>query len=297
VSARAFVGRSDGFDRAPLVEGALHMSLDLCLLEPAGRVDCHLHSFEESVYVLSGHPVIRLDERSIRLRPGSGGVVPVGVPHAWVGDDEGLATWIEMTAPRRRDDTEPPDTFFVDAPPLRSPVPLDVRDPRSRHLFQPVDGQLDDEARTRGASVDEAAISGSMATALLAYSGIAVKMLVDQRLGAHLHTMFLVEYEPDGVAHPHDHPFEEAYFMLEGEIDALVDGEALTLGPGDALWTGVGCIHGFRNTSGTRVRWLETSSPQPPANHSYRFNRDWDYLGRLVAGPQLEPELSSLQDA
>jgi hypothetical protein len=26
------------------------------------------------------------------------------------------------------------------------------------------------------------------------------------------------------------------------------------------------------------VRWLETQSPQPPARHSYRFNRDWDYL-------------------
>jgi hypothetical protein len=26
------------------------------------------------------------------------------------------------------------------------------------------------------------------------------------------------------------------------------------------------------------VRWLETQSPQPPARHSYRFNRDWEYL-------------------
>jgi hypothetical protein len=26
------------------------------------------------------------------------------------------------------------------------------------------------------------------------------------------------------------------------------------------------------------VRWLETQAPQPPARHSYRFARDWDYL-------------------
>ena len=25
-------------------------------------------------------------------------------------------------------------------------------------------------------------------------------------------------------------------------------------------------------------RLLETQSPQPPARHSYRFNRDWEYL-------------------
>jgi hypothetical protein len=30
------------------------------------------------------------------------------------------------------------------------------------------------------------------------------------------------------------------------------------------------------------VRFLETQSPQLPANHSYRFNRDWDYLAERL---------------
>jgi hypothetical protein len=46
-----------------------------------------------------------------------------------------------------------------------------------------------------------------MATAALSYSGIAVKMLVDKRLDAQLSTMFMVDYRPGAVAHPHDHPF------------------------------------------------------------------------------------------
>ena len=55
------------------------------------------------------------------------------------------------------------------------------------------------------------------------------------------------------------------------------------LGPGDVFWTGVGCIHAFYNRSpDRRVRWLETQAPQPPANHSYRFNRDWDYLAERL---------------
>jgi len=33
-----------------------------------------------------------------------------------------------------------------------------------------------------------------------------------------------------------------------------------------------------------RVRFLETQSPQLPANHSYRFNRDWDYLAERLGG-------------
>jgi quercetin dioxygenase-like cupin family protein len=134
-----------------------------------------------------------------------------------------------------------------------------------------------------GAPVDEPTVSASMATALLAYSGIAVKMLVDQRLDAQLHTMFMVEYEPGGVAHLHDHPLEESYVILEGEVEAEADGERHLLQAGDAFWTAVGCVHAFYNRSEGRVRWLETQSPQPPARHSYRFNRDWDYLQSRIA--------------
>jgi quercetin dioxygenase-like cupin family protein len=95
--------------------------------------------------------------------------------------------------------------------------------------------------------------------------------------------MFMVEYEPGGVAQPHDHPFEETYYMLEGEVDAMADGQTFTLHAGDIFWTGVGCIHAFYNTSGGRVRFLETQSPQPPTNYSYRFNRDWEYLAERLS--------------
>jgi hypothetical protein len=45
-----------------------------------------------------------------------------------------------------------------------------------------------------------------MDTALLAYSGISVKMMVDRGLGAELLVMFMVDYEPGGAAQAHDHP-------------------------------------------------------------------------------------------
>jgi hypothetical protein len=41
-------------------------------------------------------------------------------------------------------------------------------------------------------------------------------------------------------------------------------------------------VHSFLNKSDVTVRWLETQAPQPPANHSYRFNRDWDYLAERL---------------
>jgi quercetin dioxygenase-like cupin family protein len=97
--------------------------------------------------------------------------------------------------------------------------------------------------------------------------------------------MFMVEYQPGGVAQAHDHPFEESYYVLDGEVEAVADGERYVLGAGDLFWTGVGSIHAFYNTSRSTVRWLETQAPQPPSRHSYRFDRDWDYLAeRLPRG-------------
>jgi quercetin dioxygenase-like cupin family protein len=97
-----------------------------------------------------------------------------------------------------------------------------------------------------------------------------------------------VEYQPGGAAHPHDHPLEESYYLLDGEVEAVADGRSYTLRRGDLFWTGVGCVHAFYNRSDRTVRWLETQSPQPPARHAYRFSRDWEYLEQKLAGAGIE---------
>ena len=281
--ADALPGRSSGLTSCRLVGGPLgstHMALTLVSLVE-GHVDAHLHSYETSLYVLEGEPVLYVDGRGVELRPGACGVVPVGIPHAFRCTDRAL--WIEMAAPRPRADGS--DTFFVGPAPEMAAEPLDVRDPRNRNLFLLTKGEMDLERLKRGAPVGAPTVSASMSTAVLAYSGIAVKMLVDQRLDAQLHTMFMVDYQPGAVAHPHDHPFEESYYMLDGEVDVVANGDRYTLRPGDVFWTGTGCVHAFYETRGNRVRWLETSAPAPPPRHSYRFERDLEYLAeRLASG-------------
>ena len=281
---------SSGLSRAMLIgghTGAVHTGLALIELAD-GHVDSHVHSFETSFYVLEGEPVLYLDGRGVRLVPGACGVVPVGAPHAW--RTVGPARFLEMYSPRPRDPAggEGPDTFWLGPAPDGEPEPLDVRDPRNRHFFRLSESDMDLDAIKRGASVAAPTVSASMATAALAYSGIAVKMLVDKRLEAQLSTMFMVGYQPGAVAHPHDHPFEESYFMLDGEVDVVADGDRYTLRPGDVFWTGVGCVHAFYETRGGTVRWLETSAPQPPDRHSYRFERDWDYLQERLEAEAIE---------
>ncbi len=276
-----------GLTRATLVSrsvGAVHTGLALAEVAPGGHVGMHLHSTEQSFYVLSGHPTLICEGHSYRLSPDECGLLPVGVAHGYrnAGDEPARLLEVNSPVPRTKG---PADTFWTGdpLPPGAGEAP-NIRDPRTRTFFRLGPGQMDVDNLKIGSSLDAPTVSASMATALLAYSGIAVKMLVDQRLGAVLHSLFMVEYQPGGSALPHDHPLEEAYYMVEGEVVATANDDEFTLAPGDVFWTGVGCIHSFHHRGSGRVRWLETQAPQLPSNYSYRFNRDWDYLAEQLGG-------------
>lgn len=253
---------------------AVHTGFGICELDHGGELPWHVHSFEESFYVVSGAGVVESEEGAYRVTEGAYGVIPVGMPHRWRNDSGTTVRWAEMQAPTPRS-AQADDTFVVPAPAVvPPPVDLDVRDPRTRSLGLITPGHLD----VGGQSQEQLAVSASMRTALLVYSGITVKMMVDSDLGARLSSMFMVQYAPDGVAGAHDHPFEETYYFLEGHAEATLDGRTYELGPGDVAWAGVGSVHAFRNLGDGPLRWLETQAPMPPARHSYRFARDWDYL-------------------
>jgi quercetin dioxygenase-like cupin family protein len=271
---------SDGLARWSVVDetgGAVHTGFGLYRLEPGGQGAAHVHSFEESFHVLDGEVVLDTPDAAVLLQSGDYGVVPVGVPHAWRNESAAPARWADMLAPQPRDRFGG-DTFRVPDLPKRQAVPVDVRDPRTRWY-----GNIRPEHMDPGKQSQQLlAVSASMRTALLVYSGITVKMMVDSDLGAVLSTMFMVQYAPEGRIGGHDHPFEETYLILDGQVDAVFDGSTYRLGPGDVAWAGTGCVHGFTPVEGS-VRWLETQAPQPPPRHSYRFVRDWEYLRDRLA--------------
>ncbi len=276
-----FEGRSTGYAGDAVVDergGAVQMGFRLARLDPGGHADAHVHSFEESVYVIDGTLTLDTTEGTFELRTGDYGLIPVGTTHALRNTSDREVRIAEMKAPLPR------ERFGFDTrfpPPLATTRPraIDVRDPRNRSF-----GHIDPESMDPALQTqDRLAVSASMRTALLLYSGITVKMMVDSDLGADLSTMFMVQYEPGGFAGAHDHPLEETYLILDGEVEAVFDGRTYRLGPGDVAWAGVGCVHEFHNEADGRVRWLETQAPQPPPRHSYRFARDWTYLEDALA--------------
>jgi mannose-6-phosphate isomerase-like protein (cupin superfamily) len=246
-------------------------------LDAGGSIPWHVHSFEESCYIVAGTAVIDTAEGSFRLTEGSYGVVPIAMPHRWRNDHDSPVQWVEMQAPMPRS-AYSDDTFLVPDAPTGSARDVDVRDPRNRSFGRITPSQMDPAKQSQ----DLLEVTASMRTALLVYGGINVKMMVDSDLGAQLATMFMVQYDPDGATGPHDHPFEETYFFLEGQAEATFDGKPVVVSAGDIAWAGVGCAHSFRNLGGGPLRWLETQAPQPPRRYSYRFARDWDYLREVL---------------
>ncbi len=54
---------------------------------------------------------------------------------------------------------------------------------------------------------------------------------------------------------PHVHPSQvESYEVIEGSLDVVIEGEWVTLGPGESASVPVGASHTFRNSSGELVR-------------------------------------------
>ena len=196
-----YAGSAEGYASSCLIgshTGAVHTDLSISKLEPGGWTGLHLHSFESAVYVLAGTPVLSIDGHQNQLRTGDYALLPIGMPHGWANpaDGDGQARLLVHSTPQRRPPGQhPADTFFLPpdtadsaAAPARPGL---VNSPVSRYLGHYAGTPPQQEALRVDDRVRDREPAG-MDTALLAYSGISVKMMIDRGLGAEL----LVKAEP-----------------------------------------------------------------------------------------------------
>ena len=265
--AGAYAGHSAGHVRRVLFgrdAGSVHQEAVIAELEPGGRVDLHLHAFEEAIYVLDGTPVLEAAGAVERLGADDYVFVDRGVAHAVRNDADTVARWFEVSAPQPGADLA--DTVFVEG----DPPPLELETPYRVGHFDPA--ELPQPSATLGLAGFGAANVG----------GAALQILVGPDSGASQFNLMVVQYAPGGFITPHDHAFEEGFYFLTGEVEAGLDGETHVLSAGDYCWSGVRSMHALTNRSGEPVRWLETQAPQPPPRYQARFVADWE---RFLAGP------------
>lgn len=264
---------SSGFRRATYVErgmGSVHMGTGICYLDPSGVIEPHLHSFEESFYVLEGSLILQVGEHAHRVSPGHFGLISTGTRHGWRNAGDQTARWLEMQSPQPRPLDHGRDTFFIGGNVAVQASPPD------NHI--PWLGQFDESQLPQPGGASQ--MEGFNPT-----TGVAIKMFVDRSFGAVHQSLFLIQYMPGAKIDPHDHTFEESYFIVSGQVRATADGETHDLGPGDVIWTGVGSIHSFANIGTEPVCWIETQAPLPPAKEVFRFERDWTQYATIEPAP------------
>ena len=274
VAHPVFGGHGQGYTHAPLIDhttGSVHTGLSINELGPGGSIAPHVHSFEEGFYLLSGEAVVSINDQAYRLRAGDFGVAKVGALHAWRQAGSVPVRWMQMAAPQPKPVGKERDTFFQKggvAPGDASP--LDLNDLKGNLL-----GHFD------ASMIPPVAQRTNVAPGL---EGVFLKWMIDEHFGARHHRMLFIEYQPGVSIALHDHTFEEAYFILTGEVQGTMDGQTYLAKPGDVLWTSVGCVHTFVNVGEEPVRWLETFAPIPPAENVFRFMRDWEKRQKELEG-------------
>ncbi len=89
------------------------------------------------------------------------------------------------------------------------------------------------------------------------YPGVPRATLVGAEQGAQSLWVGHLEVAPGAAITTHIHPdTEEAMVIVEGELEAVLGDEVVTLGPGDTVLAPAGVKHGFVNRSGEKAALL-----------------------------------------
>jgi quercetin dioxygenase-like cupin family protein len=71
-----------------------------------------------------------------------------------------------------------------------------------------------------------------------------------------------IEFDPSFEVPPHQHDDHlDSFYVLEGEVEFVVDGDVVRAGPGTFVAAPPGTTHGFRNPGSGRVRVLNMHAP------------------------------------
>ena len=120
--------------------------------------------------------------------------------------------------------------------------------------------------------------------------GMPLRFLCDARETGERWSLFDEDIPLGMGPPPHRHNWDEAYYVLEGEIDFEIDGEPVTIGPGDFARLPANTIHGFKGASTAGARVLIFAQPGHASEFFEQLN---DEVRRLPDDLEKLPEIAS----
>lgn len=254
-----YVEHSRGFERASLINratGSVHCEACVSRLAPGGNIDAAVHAYEKGLYVFEGEIEVRRAGECFRLPADAYALIPYATPHAIRNRGSVAARWFEILAPQPKPQGAFGDTFFTGD----ENWPATVNDSASQSAgrFKPENPMPPQRAELQ--------------------QGLTVFRFLERNAGANCFFMMRGEMSVGAYRTRHDHPLEEFYLGLSGEVIMDIENQSFRLGAGDIAWTGVGASHAFRQVGSEPFRWLETQTPQFPPNYGTRNYVEWEKL-------------------
>ena len=228
-----------------------------------------MHSFEEGFYVLSGEAIVSINEQAYRLRAGDY-AVQSGAPC--------LAQCGHRAGPMVRDGGAAAQAARQGA---RHVLPERRRRAnRWRAPLDPTDLRGNLLGHFEASQIPPVAQRTNVAPGL---EGVFLKWMIDENFGSRHHRMLFIEYQPGVSIALHDHTFEEAYFILTGEVQGTMDGRPIRPGPATCCGrVSAACtLRQRRQGAGALARDVRAD---PARENVFRFMRDWDKRAKELEG-------------
>lgn len=106
----------------------------------------------------------------------------------------------------------------------------------------------------------------------LTVMGAAVRFLCNAEKTDHAWSLMEVELPERAGPPPHNHPWDEAYYIVEGEVRFQLDGRDQLFKAGDFIYAPGGTVHGFQGASSRPARVIIFDAPA----HAESFFREVD---------------------
>ncbi len=239
--------------------GSVHTEACVSRLQPGGHIDACVHAFEKGIYVFEGEIEVLRAGDHIQLPTDGYALIPYAAPHAIRNVGPVPARWFEILSPQPKPASAFRDTFFT------GENTWPAGEAKAGRVATQGVGRFKPENPIP-------AQEGALA------KGLTVFRFMERNFGAQCFFMMRGEMSAGAFRTRHDHPIEEFYLGLSGEVIMEIEDKSFRLGPGDVAWTGVGTSHAFRNTGSEPFRWLETQTPQFPAQYGTRNYVEWEKL-------------------
>lgn len=91
--------------------------------------------------------------------------------------------------------------------------------------------------------------------------GCQVRFLLEAAKTDKAFSLMEVELPKDQGPPPHDHPWDEAYYIIDGDVSFMVDGKEAVYTTGDFLYAPGGMLHSFRGAGDKPARVLVLDAP------------------------------------